>query len=174
MRATSQLRFRTRPSTPSRGPAHFVDSVRVQKGGATVYGHYGLASMGRRRHSPAHGTRRIPYYRNHPMMGTEIGAIAVPSIHGRGHRIATAEVRDVVRDMPPAAFAARAGYKSIGWPHRLPDADTLNQLDDSSLRRIIDATLLLSHSPREGHHRPTLSPARSEPLPLPAWPRIAT
>jgi hypothetical protein len=49
-----------------------------------------------------------------PMMGTEIGAIAVPLQY-------TAEVTGlqqqryviVVRDMPPDAFVARAGYRSI-------------------------------------------------------------
>jgi hypothetical protein len=112
--ATPQMRFRTRSPISSSGPAHFVDSVRVQKGGATVYGHYGLANMGDGVTARLMALEEYLIVEIIPMTGTEIGAITVALQY-------TAEITGlrqqryvvVVRDIPPDAFAARAGYKSI-------------------------------------------------------------
>ena len=111
--AAPKLRFGTRDAG-GRGTPHFVDSVRVHGAGLTVYGHYGLANVGDGVVARLTAVGDYLILELITISGTQVGAIAVSLEY-------TAEIANlrpqryvlVVRDMPPTAFSANAGYSSI-------------------------------------------------------------
>ncbi len=123
-RAEPRLQFTTREVHGPSRPRAFVDSVRVRSGSVIIYGFRGLANVGESLTASLLVVQDYVIVEVVRLPGSAIGAIVVPleytaTVTGLAHQ----RYRLIVRDMPPDALAALAGYSSI------IDVRTGNELD---------------------------------------------